>query len=104
MIKHIVTYLILSLLIILFAAYAKIFFIYVNVLYVYIDTLLEPLFGAGLMGTAFRDMMTLVLTPLLLAGIPALIYWVIKRKKMPYFLETLWLFWLILAFSSYLIH
>jgi uncharacterized membrane protein len=104
MLKQSALYLVLSLLIVLFAHYAKLFFIYVNMLYVHIDTLLAPLFGKGVMGEAFRDIVTLALTPFLVAAIPASIYWIAKRKKMPYFIELIWFFWLILALSSYLIH
>ncbi len=104
MIKQSSVYLILSVLIVLFSNYIKIFFVYMNLLYAYINTWLQPLFGSGLMGEAFRDMVTLVLIPFALAAIPALIYWVIKRKRMPYFLELIWLFWLVLALSTYLIH
>lgn len=104
MLKQSLVYLILSLLVVLFATYAKVFCIYVNLLYVYINNLLEPLFGTGLMGEVFRDMVTLSITPCALAAIPALIYWLIKRKKMPYLLELIWVFWLTLALSSYLIH
>ncbi len=104
MLKQSFIYLVLSLLIILFATYAKIFFVYVNLLYVYLDNMLMPLFGSSFIGEVIRDMLTLVLTPFLLAGIPALIYWLIKRKKMPYFLELIWLLWLVLALSNYLIH
>ncbi|MDF1645856.1 MAG: hypothetical protein P1U61_02590 [Legionellaceae bacterium] len=104
MLKQSLIYFILSLLVVLFATYAKIFFVYVNLLYVYIDTTLKPLFGTGLMGEALRDMITLILTPFCLAALPALIYWLIKRKIMPYFIELIWVFWLILALSNYLIH
>ncbi|MCH9755890.1 MAG: hypothetical protein K0U37_01695 [Gammaproteobacteria bacterium] len=104
MLKQSLIYLVLSILVVLLATYAKIFFVYVDLLYVILNNFLEPLFGSGLIGEAFRDMVTLILTPLFLAALPALIYWLIKRKQMPYFLELTWLLWLILAMSSYLIH
>jgi hypothetical protein len=104
MLKQGIVYFILSLLIILFATYAKIFFVYIDLFYVYLNNALLPLFGSSFMGEAIRDMLTLVLTPFLLASLPALIYWVIKRKKMPHFIVLIWLFWLILALSNYLIH
>ncbi len=104
MLKQGLIYLGLSLLIIAFATYAKIFLVYVNLFYVYLNNVLLPLFGDGFWGELIRDMLTLVLTPFILAAIPALIYWAIKRKKMPYFIQLIWLFWLILALSNYLIH
>lgn len=103
MIKQSIIYFLLSLVVILFAGYAKALLAYANVLYMYINTALMPLFGQGYMGEAFRDMFTLLLTPLILAGIPALIYWIVKRSKMPYFIELTWLLWLTFAMSSYLI-
>jgi hypothetical protein len=104
LVKQSSVYLMLSLLIILYSHQMKLFFVYMNMLYAYINLLLQPLFGSGIMGEAFRNMSALVLIPLVLSGIPALIYWIIKRKKMPYFIELTWLFWLILALCSYLIH
>ena len=96
-------YLLLSMLVIMFAKYAKLFVLYADIFYTYINTLLEPLFGSGFVGEIFRNTFTLVLVPLTIAAIPALIYWLIKRKHMPYFVELTWLLWLVIAMSSYLI-
>lgn len=104
MLKQGLIYLGLSLLLIAFATYAKTFIVYVDLLYAYLNNALAPLFGNGFWGLFFRDMCTLVLTPFVLASIPAVIYWLLKRKKMPYFIQLIWLFWLILALSNYLIH
>ncbi len=104
MLKQSVIYFVLSLIVIFFAAYAKAFLLYAAILYAFINALFEPVFGTGLIADALSDMLTLVFTPFLLAGIPALIYWLIKRKKMPYFIELIWLFWIIFALSSYLVH
>lgn len=103
MLKQSLLYLMLSLLVIVFAKYAKLFVLYADLFYTYINTLLEPLFGSGFIGEIFRNFFTLVLVPLVIAAIPALIYWLIKRKHMPYFIELTWLLWLIIAMSSYLI-
>ena len=103
MLKQSLLYLLLSLLVIVFAKYAKLFVLYTDLFYTYINTLLEPLFGSGFMGEIFRNFFTLVLVPLAIAAIPALIYRLIKHKHMPYFIELTWLLWLIIAMSSYLI-
>lgn len=102
MLKQGIFYFILSLVIILFAPYAKILLTYANLIYTLVNSAIEPLFGQGMIGDAFQDMCTLLLFPLVLAGLPALLYWVVKRKKMPYFIELTWLIWLIFAMSSYL--
>lgn len=104
MLKQSMIYLLLSMLVIMFAQYAKLFIIYADIVYTYINTLLAPLFGSGYIGEIFRNLVTLVLVPLGIAAIPALIYWLIKRKPMPYFIELTWALWLMIAMSSYLIH
>lgn len=104
MLKKSLIYFVLSLLVVFFAPYAKILLLYINLLYARLLQLLQPMFGSTVIGEAFRDMIALILTPLLLATIPALFYWLIKRKKIPYLIELIWLFWLVLALSSYLIH
>lgn len=103
MFKQSLLYLLLSILVIMFAKYAKLCVLYVDLFYTYINTLLEPLFGSGFIGEIFRNLFTLVLVPLTIAAIPAFIYWLVKRKYMPYFIELSWLLWLIIAMSSYLI-
>ena len=102
MLKQSLFYLALSLIVILFASYAKFVLVYATLLYAYIDSALTPVFSQGLIGEALKDMLTLVITPLIITGVPALIYWAIKRKQMPYFLELTWLLWLVFAMSIYL--
>lgn len=103
MLKQSAIYFLLSFLVIMFAKYAKLFIVYADLFYTYINTLLEPLFGSGFVGEVFRNLVTLVLVPLALAAVPASIYWLIQRKRMPYFIELSWFLWLIIAMSSYLI-
>ena len=103
MLKQSLLFLLLSILVIIFAQYAKLFILYTDIVYTYINTLLEPFFGSGFVGEIFRNFFTLVLVPITLAAIPALIYWIIKRKHMPYFIELTWSLWVIIAMSSYLI-
>ncbi|NCT57025.1 MAG: hypothetical protein GW760_04855 [Legionella sp.] len=104
MLKQSLIYLLLSMLVIMLANYVKIFIIYVDIFYTYINARLNPLFGSGFVGEIFRNTFTLVLVPLAIAAIPALVYKLIKRKHMPYFIELTWVLWLIIAMSSYLIH
>lgn len=104
MLKQGILYFILSMVIIFFAPYAKLLLAYAGIMYTYVHDAIDPLFGKGMIGDAFQDMCTLLLFPLVLAGLPALLYWMVKRKKMPYFIELTWLIWLIFAMSSYLTH
>ncbi len=103
MLRQSVIYLILSLLVVFLSAYVKLLFAYLDALYILVDQALDPLFGLSFLGELMSDVVTLMLIPLLIAALPALIYWIIKRKKMPYFIEITWFFWLILAISNYLL-
>lgn len=103
MLKKSLLYLGLSALVVIFAPYGKQLLIDINMLYTQLNQVLKPWFGATLFANSLRDTLTLILTPLLLASIPALIYWLFKRKQMPYWIDLTWIFWLILAFSNYLI-
>ena len=103
MLKQSLIYLILSAVVVFLSVYAKLLFMYMNVLYTYVNQALKPVFGSGFAGEIVRDMVSLMLIPLAIAALPALLYWLIKRKKMPYFIELTWLLWLIFAISSYLI-
>ncbi len=104
MLKQSLLYLILSVLIIIFAQYVHIVMIYINVMYTFITLHLAPLFSQGSLGFMIRQLLTLMALPLLLASLPALIYRGIKGKTMPYFIETTWILWIILVFSQVIVH
>jgi hypothetical protein len=47
---------------------------------------------------------TLIILPFGLMSIPAGFYWIVKRARMPYFLELSWALWIIFITSNLLIH
>ena len=49
-----------------------------------------------LLGTAFA----LAIIPTFVLAVPALTYWVITRKSMPYMSLTLWLLWSVLVIAN----
>lgn len=104
MLKQCAIYFILSILIVLFAGYAHLLIIYIDVAYTYINVKLAPLFSHAPSGGFIRNVISLVLLPVIIVGIPALIYQLIKKQQMPYFIEIIWLFWLVLVLSKVLIH
>jgi hypothetical protein len=104
MLKQFSIYFVLSFLIVLFAGYAHLLIIYIDLAYTYINFKLAPLFHHVSSGGQIRNVISLVLLPLILVGIPALIYQLIKKRQMPYFIEIIWLLWLVLVLSQVLIH
>ena len=104
MLKQSVIYLLLSIVIVIFAEYAHLLIVYVDLVYTYVNVKLSPVFNHGTTGVVIRNVLTLVLLPVIIVGIPALIYRAIKGQHMPYFIEVTWLLWLILVLSKVLIH
>jgi hypothetical protein len=103
MLRHNLIYLVLSFLVVLFAAYANLIIVYLDVLYTYANIQLTPIFSSGSIGVLIRKVLVLVFIPIIAVGIPALMYRLIKGKHMPYFIQTTWLVWLVLVLSKVLI-
>ncbi len=93
-------YIALSILVIILAKYVNGAVNFVVYLYDYIDDCLEVLFSNSPAGILSRSSFALVVCPLLVTGIPALIYYAIKRTKMPYFIEATWLIWMIIVLGN----
>ena len=98
-----IIYVVLSILTVLFAKYINNFITFIITLYDAFDNKIEFLFSKSHAGVVSREALALVISPLIITGIPALIYYAIKRVKMPYFLEATWLTWMILVVSNLLI-
>lgn len=105
MLKQGIIYLILSILVVLFAKYALLFIVYIDMIYTYFEINLTPIFSGNSYGTLIRNVLSLTLLPVIIAGIPALIYRAVKGKgkQMPYFLELAWVLWLIIVLSKVLV-
>ena len=103
MLKQSVIYLILSLILVLFAQYAHTLIIYIDVLYAFIHVKLNPIFNYAGLGAMSRKVILLALIPVVIAGIPALGYRLIKGKSMPYHLESTWCVWLVVVLSNILV-
>lgn len=104
MLRQSMVYLVLSVFIVIFAAYVHLLIVYIDMFYTYINVKLAPIFSNSSIGVLIRQILVLTVLPVILVGIPALIYRSLKGKEMPYFFETLWLLWLILVLSKILIH
>ena len=103
MLKQSLIYLILSILIIIFAKYAHLIMVYISLAYTFINIKLALLFNSTSLGVKMSQLFTLVALPLLLAAIPALLYRGIRGQTMPYFVEITWIFWIILVLSKVLV-
>ncbi|ARG98081.1 hypothetical protein [Legionella micdadei] len=104
MLRQSLIYLLLSILVVVFARFAHMLLVYIDMLYVFINIKLTPIFSQGGLGTVIRKVILLVLIPVIIAAIPALSYRLVKGKEMPYFMELTWCLWLVVVLSNVLIH
>lgn len=103
MLKQCLIYLVLSILIVVFAQYAHLLMVYIVTFYTYIMVKITPVFSGTKYGILIRNVVSLALMPIIIAGIPALLYRAIKGQQMPYFIELTWFFWLIIVLGKVLI-
>lgn len=103
MLRHSLIYLLMSLLIVIFAKYAHLLVVYIDTFFVYINVQLTPIFSQTGWGLLIRKILVLMLLPIIIAGIPALLYRAIKGKEMPHFIPIVWILWTIIVLSDILI-
>jgi hypothetical protein len=61
----------------------------------YVTQLLMQLFSEGQAGNLARGLLALISIPFLIALVPTLIYWMLRRSFFPYFMEIVWAVWLV---------
>lgn len=103
MLKHSLIYLTLSILVVLFARYIHLLIVYIDIFFTYLNFQIAPIFSQNSWGIAIRKTLILVLVPLIIVGIPALIYKLIKGKNMPHILLAAWVIWTIIVLSDIMI-
>lgn len=95
MIKQIIAILVFSILVTIGMPYAQQGLQYIILAHDWISDLLTQVFSGGQIGNIIRNTITLLTIPILIALIPALVYWIFKRSWFPYFIEILWVILLI---------
>lgn len=103
MLRQAIIYLLLSIVVVVFAQYGHLLIVRIDMLYTYINVQLTPIFNRSGLGAIVRNVFTLVLLPVILAAIPALFYRLIKGENMPFFIPITWVLWLIIVLSNVLI-
>ncbi|EKD54178.1 MAG: hypothetical protein ACD_60C00119G0024 [uncultured bacterium] len=95
MLKHIIAIIILSIVIIVGMSYAQQGLQYLLSAHDWVSDMLKQVFSVGPAGSVIRQLIALLVIPVLTSFIPALIYWLTTRHKLPYFMELVWVIWLI---------
>ena len=61
----------------------------------WISQLLTDVFSGGSTGNMVRGLIALLSVPVLVGLVPTIAYWFIKRHWFPYFMEIVWVVWLV---------
>src|SRR5579863_4806179 len=63
----------------------------------WISQILANVFSVRQAGNLLRGLIALLSIPVFVALIPTVLYWIIRRHRFPYFMEVVWIIWLIQA-------
>ena len=97
MIKHMIALIVLSTLIVMSMSHAQQAVQLLMDAHEWISQLLTEVFSGGQAGNLARGLIALLAIPFLAAFVPTLIYWVLRRNWFPYFLQIVWIVWLLQA-------
>lgn len=97
MIKQTIALIVFSIAIVLFMSYAHQAITLLLTGHEWVSNMLLNIFSEGQAGNIARGLIALLSIPILVGLIPALIYWIIRRHWFPYFMEIVWIVWLIQA-------
>ncbi len=100
MYKQTLFYLALSLIVVLFSRYFAIGIIKIEHLHTWLNLKMSTVFSNSLVGLTVQQVIVLMMLPIVIAGVPALTYKLVKGGSMPYFLNFVWLVWLVVVLSS----
>ncbi len=95
MLKQIIAIIILSILVIVGIEYAQHGLQLLVSAHDWISDVLKEVFSGGHAGNIARQLIALLIIPLGVALIPAIIYWLAKRSWLPWFMEIVWVIWLV---------
>jgi hypothetical protein len=63
----------------------------------WISQILTDVFAGGQTGKLIKNLIALLSIPMLLGLLFTICYWIVRRHWFPYFMETVWIIWLIQA-------
>lgn len=97
MFKQMVAMIALSIVIILFMSHAQQFVQLLLNAHDWISKCLTEVFSGGHAGNITRNLIALLSIPILVGLVPAIAYWMVRRHWFPYFMEIVWVVWLVQA-------
>lgn len=89
MLRHSLIYLLLSILIVVFAKYAHLIVVYIDMFFTYVNLKLTPIFSQTGWGLIIRKILVLMLLPIIIAGIPANLPGTQRKRHAPFYCDCL---------------
>jgi hypothetical protein len=96
MLKQLSILVVLSALLLIFAQHTQLVLSYLDASHTFLNAKLSYIFNTSEAGNTTQEVTCLLVIPMVLTIIPASIYWLVKRKLMPYFYHVLWTIWIVL--------
>jgi hypothetical protein len=97
MIKHIIAIILVSIAVILAMPSAQHGLEIILSAHDWVSETLKNVFSVGQTGDLIRQLIALLAVPVLVGLIPAVVFWLTRRKWFTYFMECIWVVWLIQA-------
>lgn len=97
MLKQIVVLVGLSIAVTFSMSYAQYAIQFLLIAHDWVSQLLTEVFSGGQAGNLVRGLIALLTIPILIACVPTAAYWAMRRSWFPYFIEIVWIVWLIQA-------
>ncbi len=97
MLKHLVALIGLSIAIVFCMSYASLGVHWLLAAHEWISQLLTDVFSGGQTGNTLRSLIALLSIPVIIGLVPTVLYWMIRRHWFPYFMEIVWIIWLVQA-------
>jgi hypothetical protein len=97
MLKQVIALLVLSVVIVLSMSYVQHGVHWLLNAHDWVTQLLADVFSGGQAGSLLKGLIALLSIPILVGLLPAAIYWLIRRNWFPYFMEIVWIVWLVQA-------
>lgn len=97
MIKQVIALIALSVGVVLSMSYAQQGVEWLVTAHQWVSQLLTEVFSGGQAGNIARGLIALLSIPVIIGLVPTVVYWVVRRHWFPYFMEIVWVVWLIQA-------
>jgi len=97
MLKHLVALIALSVGMVLAMSYAQEAVQLLLNAHSWISKILSDVFSGAQAGSIARDLIALLSIPLLVGLIPAIVFWMLRRRWLSCFIDIVWVVWLVQA-------